>query len=216
MFVVYYYELSIRPLLKYISSTNTPWFPQSLSHISLPPSPLTMTRYWLLQNLYAARQGLPMLRHLSRYSVEGTAIPGVQFAAIEQDPSLASRLQGSEQSAFPGMLAVRPSVHGYRVWSYQIHAHPERGGIAVEEAAIALTKVVRRAYNDLVQMECLPGGWPLGPGGITFDQLYLVDVYQVSRGSIQLDLTVELPELQTQFELYDRSMDAVSISKDSV
>lgn len=69
-----------------------------------------MTRHFVPQTLYIARQGLPILRHLSQFSVEGTLPPGVQLAAIEQDPSLASRLQDSVQSALPGMLAIRPSV----------------------------------------------------------------------------------------------------------
>lgn len=77
-----------------------------------------------------------MLRHLSQYSVEQTGPPGVQLAAIEQDPSLASRLQGSKLSVFPGMLAVRPSarihIFRFKAWSYQIHAYPDRGGLTVE------------------------------------------------------------------------------------
>lgn len=40
-------------------------------------------------------------------------------------------------------------------------------------------------------MICMPGGLQLGPMGITFEQLFLVEVHQVSRASIRLTLAYE-------------------------
>lgn len=91
-----------------------------------------------------------------------------------------------------------------------MHIYPERGGLTIEQAAIALTRVIRRAYNvgvvprpcpcrfsslpsqDYVGMIGMPGGVQFGPTGITFEQLYLVEVHQVSSASIQLTLAYEV------------------------
>ncbi|OSX63520.1 hypothetical protein POSPLADRAFT_1045841 [Postia placenta MAD-698-R-SB12] len=132
---------------------------------------------------------------LSQYTIAKDANAGVQLAAMERNPSVASLLQGATQPAVAGIRASRPSVRvhivGYRAWSYLMYTHPERGGLTVEEAAIALTSVIRRAHVDLVGMICMPGGLQLGPMGITFEQLFLVEVHQVSRASIRLTLAYE-------------------------
>lgn len=137
-----------------------------------------------------------MHRFLSQYVVADSTNAGVRLAAIEQNPAVASLLHAAAQPAFPSMRARRPSVRihiiGYRAWSYQMYVRSVHGGLTIEEAAIALTNVVRRAYNDLAGMICMPWGLHLGPTGVAFEQLFLVAVHQVSRGSIQLTLAVEL------------------------
>ncbi|EED84911.1 predicted protein [Postia placenta Mad-698-R] len=115
---------------------------------------------------------------------------GVRLAAIEQNPAVASLLYAAAQPAFPSIRARRPSVRihiiGYRAWSYQMYVRSVHGGLTIEEAAIALTN------DDLAGMICMPWGLHLGPTGVAFEQLFLVAVHQVSRGSIQLTLAVEL------------------------
>ncbi|EED84881.1 predicted protein [Postia placenta Mad-698-R] len=156
----------------------------------------TMTQFIVQQVQYLARQGPPMHRFLSSYTIPGSTNAGIHLASIEQEPSLASLLQDATQPAFPSLHATRPSfrIHivGYRPWFYQMHIYPERGGLTIEQAAIALTRVIRRAYNDYVGMIGMPGGVQFGPTGITFEQLYLVEVHQVSSASIQLTLAYEV------------------------
>lgn len=98
-----------------------------------------------------------MHRFLSQYVVADSTNAGVRLAAIEQDPAVASFLHAAAQPAFPGMRARRPSVRihiiGYRAWSYQMYVRPAHGDLTIEEAAIALTHVVRRAYNPSVLLE---------------------------------------------------------------
>ncbi|OSX63523.1 hypothetical protein POSPLADRAFT_1140106, partial [Postia placenta MAD-698-R-SB12] len=146
-------------------------------------------------------------------SAHWSANAGIHLASIEQDPSITSFLQHAAQPAFPGLRMTRPSfrVHivGYGAWFNQMHVYPERGGLTIEQAAIALTRVIRRAYNVRVVprscaryfcslssqyhvgMICMPGGVQLGPTGIVFEQLYLVEVHQVSSASIQITLAFE-------------------------
>lgn len=47
---------------------------------------------------------------LSQYTIAGDTNAGVRLAAIKQDPSVASLLQGATQPAFAGIRASRPSV----------------------------------------------------------------------------------------------------------
>lgn len=134
-------------------------------------------------------------RMLARFRLRGST-SGVRLAALVLDPSVAARLQGAGNSAFPGLtgpkVSVRINILGYRPWTHQMTIRTARGKFSVARAAVMLAEELRRAYDELRQTTCIPDVWRLGDGGITFDQIFLVEMFQVSRSSVQLSLAIEI------------------------
>ncbi|EED84917.1 predicted protein [Postia placenta Mad-698-R] len=127
-------------------------------------------------------------RMLARFRLRGSTFSGVRLAALVLDPSVAARLQGAGNSAFPGLTG--PKILGYRPWTHQMTIRTTRGKFSVARAAVMLAEELRRAYDELRQTTCIPDVWRLGDGGITFDQIFLVEMFQARTMAIVEEITV--------------------------
>jgi len=160
-----------------------------------------MMLYLVMQNAYQPMRPFTR-RELTTFRVSNSSFDGIRVVDIANDDHAASRLLGAQELVFADMTATKVSLRilwpGYEPYSHQFNVRCVRNGVptgfTVEQMANALAREVVRAFKTLSSWQWTPDGWHLELDGIRIEQIFLLGVDRVSRGSIQPVIAVGIPQ----------------------
>ncbi|KAI0797328.1 hypothetical protein BC629DRAFT_1503137 [Irpex lacteus] len=78
-----------------------------------------------------------------------------------------------------------PGYESYNKQKHALRATREKQSVNLAKVATHVAEVMKEFINDMKDQPSAEPHWSVGPGGIDFDDLYLLEVRQVAKASLQ-------------------------------